>query len=144
MISANITFQKKCPIINLILVHHMQNFFLISFLAKNKEELLFERILVTSDEEGFFRNYTSTSEILDLTNPNMSCSDPFYPPIRMERQSSVGGLLFGRPIICGDDDKSCFRIEGGFQNNFSRSKPKLMIERTEAAAVSLKGMFSIL
>ena len=99
-----------------------------------------------SGEENVYGNYTSTSEILDLVNPNMSCSDPFYPPIRMRGHSAVGGLLLGKPIICGDDDKSCFRVEGSFRdNNPSRSnQPILMTERTEAAAVTLKGMFSVL
>ena len=79
------------------------------------------------------------SEVIDLIDPNLSCSNLERAPD--ERWASVGGLLNGRPIICGGFNgthsfKDCFFVQG------DHDKEKSMTQiRSFATAINLKGMY---
>ena len=77
------------------------------------------------------------SEVIDLIDPNLSCSNLESAPD--ERWASVGGLLNGRPIICGgfngtDSFKDCFFVQGDHDKEISMTQI-----RSFATAINLKG-----
>ena len=79
-----------------------------------------------------------TSEVIDLNNPSISCNNLETAP--SERWASVGGLLNGRPIICGGfyppfSFQDCFFVQGDKKQNIS-----MTTKRSFATAVVLKGM----
>ena len=99
----------------------------------------YDRILVTTGfigDEG--QAVAMNSEVIDLIDPNLSCSNLESAPD--ERWASVGGLLNGRPIICGgfngtDSFKDCFFVQGDHDKEISMAQI-----RSFATAINLKGM----
>ena len=80
------------------------------------------------------------SEVIDLIDPNLSCSNLESAPD--ERWASVGGLLNGRPIICGGFNgthsfKDCFTVQGNVSNQQNISMTQI---RSFATSVVLTGM----
>ena len=87
-----------------------------------------------NDENG------RTSEVVDLFNPDRKCNH--LENATPARFGSVGGLLNGKPLVCGGSFKSyrnalqdCFLVNG------NKNIPPISMtqKRTLAAAVVLKG-----
>ena len=103
----------------------------------------YDRILVTTGfigDEG--QAVGRNSEVIDLVNPDLSCDNLEIAPD--ERWASVGGLLNGRPLICGgfngtDSFKDCFYVE----RNRTYENTSMTEIRSFAASVNLKGLKKI-
>ena len=79
-----------------------------------------------------------TSEVIDLSNPNISCNNLENAP--SQRWASVGGVLNGRPLICGGFNppfsfQDCFYVQGDPNQNIS-----MIQKRSFASSVVMKGV----
>ena len=99
----------------------------------------YDRILVTTGFIGDEGQETArTSEVIDLFNPNISCSNLENAP--SVRWASVGGVLNGRPLICGGFNppfsfQDCFYVQGDHNQNIS-----MIQKRSFASSVVMKGV----
>ena len=101
---------------------------------------MYDRILVTTGfigDEG--QEDGQTSEVIDLSNPQMKCKD--FPKFPYQNWAAVGGLLNGKPLICGGFDgphsfQDCFYLEGNIGQDVSMTQI-----RSFATAINLKGKF---
>ena len=98
----------------------------------------YDTILVTTGFIGDDQETGRTSEVIDLFNPNISCSNLEKAP--SQRWASVGGVLNGRPLICGGFNppfsfQDCFYVQGDHNQNIS-----MIQKRSFASSVVMKGV----
>ena len=68
---------------------------------------------------------TASCQIVDTIDPNQSCSCPNYGIEGMEVRHCAGGLVQGKPIICGGQNynadilpqNTCFQLESSPQGS---------------------------
>ena len=91
-------------------------------------------VLLTS---GYPEDQGQNSEIISMSNPNLECQ--FFEAVPW-RYSSIGGLLGGKPIICGGYDgagaaNDCFFVK----DSSGEMTVKLKYPRTSATSIALNG-----
>ena len=78
-------------------------------------------------------NKTQVSEVIDLDRPNVKCKSlGMFPE---QTSGDVGGVLDGKPIVCGGDYKNCYKLSS---NRTFIKVARLQYERHLAAAVVIR------